>query len=179
MISGTRATKNELVMDLAKTKAQVAQVQEKPTWLQIIGGYKICIKIPHLQSFHRACASTIRDKAMRLFLFLSSSFYSFSLFYSYSFSSHFACQQELYQLAHATFARNTIRYQVCKTQAIIDEQVSIGYIGTNDLANKWGKVGEEMGMLYLLSTIFNLGLECPFLAHEIWPTDIKHLSKHG
>ena len=37
-ISGTRATKNELVMDLPKTKAQVAQVQEKPTRLQIIGG---------------------------------------------------------------------------------------------------------------------------------------------
>ena len=30
--------KNELVMDLAKTKAQVAQVREKPTRLQIIGG---------------------------------------------------------------------------------------------------------------------------------------------
>ena len=38
MISGNRATKNELVMDLAKTKAQVAQVQEKPTRLQFIGG---------------------------------------------------------------------------------------------------------------------------------------------
>ena len=36
--SGTRATKNELVMDLAKTKAQVAQVREKPTRLQFIGG---------------------------------------------------------------------------------------------------------------------------------------------
>ena len=36
--SGTCATKNELVMDLAKTKAQVAQVQEKPTRLQFIGG---------------------------------------------------------------------------------------------------------------------------------------------
>ena len=34
----TRATKNELVMDLAKTKAQVAQVREKPTQLQFIGG---------------------------------------------------------------------------------------------------------------------------------------------
>ena len=38
MISRTRATKNELVMDLAKTKAQVAQAKEKPTRLQFIGG---------------------------------------------------------------------------------------------------------------------------------------------
>ena len=38
MIRRTRATKNELVMDLAKTKAQVALVQEKPTRLQFIGG---------------------------------------------------------------------------------------------------------------------------------------------
>ena len=34
----TRATKNELVMDLVKTKAQVAQVREKPTRLQFICG---------------------------------------------------------------------------------------------------------------------------------------------
>ena len=37
MISRTRATKNEVVMELAKTKAQVAQVQEKPTQLLFIG----------------------------------------------------------------------------------------------------------------------------------------------
>ena len=36
--SGACATTNELVMYLAKTKAQVAQVQEKPTRLQFIGG---------------------------------------------------------------------------------------------------------------------------------------------
>ena len=51
---------NELVMDLAKTKAQGAQVQEKPTRLQLLVGYKICTKIPHLQIFRRACAATIR-----------------------------------------------------------------------------------------------------------------------
>ena len=38
LVSGTRATKNELVMNLANTKAQVAQVREKPTRLQFIGG---------------------------------------------------------------------------------------------------------------------------------------------
>ena len=57
LISGTCATKNELVMDLAKTKAQGAQVQEKPTRLQSIGGlqdlhkdttYTFLIELAHL-----------------------------------------------------------------------------------------------------------------------------------
>ena len=38
MKSRTCTTKNELVMDLAKTNSQVAQVQEKPNRLQSIGG---------------------------------------------------------------------------------------------------------------------------------------------
>ena len=57
MISRTRATKNELVMGLTKTEAQVAQVQEKQTRLSFIGGlqdlhkdttYKIFIELAHL-----------------------------------------------------------------------------------------------------------------------------------
>ena len=57
-ISGTRATKNELVMDLAKTKAQVAQVQEKPTRLQIIGG---------LQDMHKDTTPTKLSSSLRVY----------------------------------------------------------------------------------------------------------------
>ena len=53
--------KNELVMDLAKTKAQVAQAQEKPTRLQFIGGLQDLHKDTTPMNFHRACASTRRD----------------------------------------------------------------------------------------------------------------------
>ena len=61
MIRRTRATKNELVMDLAKTKAQVAQVQEKPTRLQLLVGYKICTKTPPTNF-----SSSLRGYYMRL-----------------------------------------------------------------------------------------------------------------
>ena len=124
MISRTRATKNELVMDLAKTKAQVAQVREKPTRLQFIGGIQDLHKRHHLQNFHRSCVTYKRYGIEALsfyFHFFDSFLFYFSLLFSFSlFASHFACQQELYQLAHTRFARNTTRYQVCKAQAIID-----------------------------------------------------------
>ena len=57
MISRTRATKNELVMDLAKTKAQVAQVREKPTRLQFIGGLQDLHKDTRPMNF----SSSLRD----------------------------------------------------------------------------------------------------------------------
>ena len=57
LISGTHATKNEIVMDLAKTKAQVAQVQEKPTRLQFIGGLQDLHKDTTPMNF----SSSLRD----------------------------------------------------------------------------------------------------------------------
>ena len=48
---------NELVMDLAKTKAQVTQVQEKPTRLQIIGGLQDLHKYTTPMNF----SSSLRD----------------------------------------------------------------------------------------------------------------------
>ena len=55
--SGTRATKDELVMNLAKTKAQVTQVQEKPTRLQFIGGLQDLHKDTTPMNF----SSSLRD----------------------------------------------------------------------------------------------------------------------
>ena len=55
----------------------------------LLVGYKICTKIPHLQIFHRACASTIRDYATRLFYFYFLSFDSFLFsFHYFSFASY-------------------------------------------------------------------------------------------
>ena len=45
-------------MDLAKTKAQVAQVQEKPTRLQIIGG---------LQDMHKDTTPTKLSSSLRVY----------------------------------------------------------------------------------------------------------------
>ena len=170
--SGTCATKNELVMDLAKTKAQVASSTREPNLIAIYWWATRFAQRYHTYEFFIELARPTRDMALRLFLLCSLFWFFYILFWPltlfFSFASHFACQQELYQLAHTRFARNTMRYQVCKAQAIIYEQVSIGKIGTNGLANNWCKVAEDLRKLYLSSTIFTHGVECLFLAHEIW-----------
>ena len=55
--SGTCATQSELVMDLAETKAQVAQVQDKPTRLRLIGGLQDLQKDTTPMNF----SSSLRD----------------------------------------------------------------------------------------------------------------------
>ena len=139
--SGTRATKNELVMDLAKTISSSCTSTRETNSIANYWWATRFAQRHHLQFF----SSSLRIYYKRLgnedlFFFIFSLLilflFSFGLLLSFLFYLLLACQQELYQLAHTRFARNTTRYQVCKVQAIIDELVSIGKISTNGLANK-------------------------------------------
>ena len=63
---------NELVMDLAKTKAQVAQVREKPTRLQFYWWATRFAQRYHTYDFFIELGRPTRDMALRLFLFICS-----------------------------------------------------------------------------------------------------------
>ena len=108
-------------------------------------------RVPHLQVFHRACASYYKALccflSFFLFLFLSFSFFFFSLSFSLAFSCANNYTMSLYEIAHTTVARNTTRYQMCKAQAIIDELVSIGQGNRKDSGSTKGvQVGKRCAM---------------------------------